>query len=385
MSNGDAVIIDGVRTPIGRAGEKGWMKDIRADDLALTAVKALLERTGVDPADVDDVYFGVANQSGEQGIDLARNVVILAGMPIEVPGVTMDRQCGSSLQAVNFAAMAVMTGNADVIVCGGVESMSRVPMGAGWSPNSKMFDRIDQSSLFMGQTAENLADKYEVPREEMDEFALKSHQKAVAAQEAGRFDDEIVPVKTPSGKEIQKDQCPRSDTSVEKLATLAAVFRPEGGRVTAGNSSPINDGAAAVLVTSEEKAKELGKKPLGRIRAFAATGVQPEIMGIGPVPATNRVLAKLGMKIDDLDLVELNEAFAVQSLCCIRDLGLDTEKLNVNGGAIALGHPLGASGARIMTTLLHEMKRRNARWGLATMCIGFGQGIATVVERTGTG
>jgi len=383
MTHDEAVIIDGVRTPIGRAGEKGWMKEIRADDMAVAVVKALLERTGIDPKDVDDVYFGVANQSGEQGVNLARNVVLLSGMPVEVPGTTVDRQCGSSLQAINFAAMSVMAGNADVIVCGGVESMSRVPMGAGWNPNPELFKRIDPSSVLMGQTAENLADKYEITRERMDEFALESHQKAVAARDSGRFEDEIVPIKTPSGEEIEKDQCPRADTSLEKLASLAPVFRPDGGRVTAGNSSPINDGAAAVLVMSAKKSKEMGIEPMAHIRAFAAAGVQPEIMGIGPVPATRKALAQLDAKIEDLDLIEMNEAFAVQNLCCVRDLDLDMEKLNVNGGAIALGHPLGASGARLMTTLLHEMKRRDAGLGLATLCIGFGQGIATIVERNG--
>ncbi len=377
-----AVIVDAVRTPIARSGEKSLFKDVRADDLGAALIKALLRRTELDPNLIEDVIFGCANQQGEQGINVGRVIALLAGLPVEVAGTTVDRQCGSSLQAVNFAAMSIMTGSADVVVAGGVEHMTHVPMGTGANPHPRLFERFSPSILMMGITAEVLAERTGIGRSESDRFALWSHAKAVAAQEAGRFNQEIIPVSLPDQTVIEKDQHPRKDTSLEKLSLLAPVFKLDG-QVTAGNSSGVNDGAAALLMMSEEMAQRLHLRPMAVIRAMAVYGVDPEIMGIGPVPATQRALKRSGLKLEDIGIIEINEAFACQVLSCLKELGIsaDDPRINPNGGAIALGHPLGCSGARIMTTLVHEMKRTGARYGLATMCIGFGQGIATIVER----
>jgi acetyl-CoA acetyltransferase family protein len=377
----EVIVVDAVRTPIGKGNlEKGIYRDVRADDLAVVCVRALLARKRFDPATIEDVIFGCANQQGEQGFNVARMIGLLAGLPIEVAGTTVDRQCGSSLQAVNFGAYSIMTGNADVVIAGGVEHMGHIPMGKGADPNQKLFDRFPPAMMFMGQTAEILAERKGISREDSDRFALRSNQRAAAAHEQGRFKEELVSVPLPGGGTADRDQGPRADTSLEKLASLAPSFK-EGGQVTAGNSSQISDGAAAVLLMSRERAKDLGLPPLARVRATAVTGVDPEIMGWGPVPATRKALRRAGLTMDQIDLVEINEAFACQVLACARELGIPEEKLNVNGGAVALGHPLGCSGARLTATLLHELQRRQGRFGLATMCIGFGQGIATIFER----
>ncbi len=393
-----AVIVDAVRTPVGRHG--GALAPVRPDDLAARTIAALLERTGVDGAEVDDVVFGCTNQAGEDNRNVARMALLRAALPVEVPGQTVNRLCGSGLQAVLTAAHAIRAGEGDVFVAGGVESMSRAPYVMlkpehayarghpetadtvlGWRfPNPGFPDRW---TIGLGETAEVVAREYGVGREEQDRFALESQRRAAAAMEAGRFADEIVPVEVPRRKGdpllVDTDEHPRPDTTLEALSRLRPVFR-EGGSVTAGNSSGINDGAAALLVVSEERARELGLEPLARVVAGGVVGVEPDRMGVGPIPATRKVLERAGMSISDLDLVELNEAFAAQALPCIEELGLDPERTNVNGGAIALGHPVGCSGARILTTLLHEMRRRGSRTGLATMCVGVGQGIAAVVE-----
>ncbi len=374
----EVVIVDGVRTPIGRSNKDGYYKDVRADDLSVTCVSRLLERNNkLDPAEIEDVVWGCANQSGEQGLNIGRMIGLLAGLPVEVAGTTVDRQCGSGLQAVNFAAYEIMTGNADVTLAGGVEQMSHVPMGSGLLPNTKLLELFPQDMFVMGLTAERLAGMYRISREQADAFSLRSQQRAIAARE--RFKEEIAPVQLTSGV-VDADQGPRPDTSMEKLAALKPSFKPDG-QVTAGNSSQVCDGAAAVLLMSSERARSLGLQPKARIRATAVAGVRPEIMGWGPVPATHKVLNRAKLKIDEIDLVEINEAFAAQVLACNGELGIDENRLNVNGGAIALGHPLGCSGARLVVTLTHEMRRRGAPLGLATMCIGIGQGIATVVEQ----
>ncbi len=396
----DAVIIDAVRTPIGKYA--GILRDVRPDDLLAHVIARLVERTRVPVEAIEDVYAGCANQAGEDNRNVARMAALVAGLPIEVPGATVNRLCASGLEAVNEAARAIQTDSGDVLIAGGVESMTRAPFvmlkaaeafprGAigmadttiGWRfTNPRLAAMYPPES--MGETAENLAEKYRISREEQDAFALRSHQRAVAAMQGGRFKDEILPVPIPQRKgdpiAVDADEGPRPDTSLEKLAKLKPAFR-EGGTVTAGNASQVNDGAAAVLLTSREKARELGLQPMARILATGVAGVHPSFMGIGPVPATQKALRRAGLRMDQIDLVELNEAFAAQSLACIRDLGIDQERCNVNGGAIALGHPLGCSGARILTTLLHEMRRRQVRYGLATMCIGVGQGLATIVER----
>jgi acetyl-CoA acetyltransferase family protein len=374
----EVVIVDGIRTPIGRSNKEGYYKDVRADDLSVTCVRRLLERNEkLDPAEIEDVVWGCANQSGEQGLNIGRMVGLLAGLPVEVAGTTVDRQCGSGLQAVNFAAYEIMTGNADVTLAGGVEQMSHVPMGSGLQPNTKLLDLFPQDMFVMGLTAERLAGMYRISREQADAFSLRSHQRAVAARE--RFKEEIAPVRLASGL-VDSDQGPRPDTSMDKLAALKPSFKPDG-QVTAGNSSQVCDGAAAVLLMSGERARSLGLEPMARIRASAVAGVRPEIMGWGPVPATHKVLNRAKLKIDDIDLVEINEAFAAQVLACNGELGIGENRLNINGGAVALGHPLGCSGARLMVTLTHEMRRRGVPLGLATMCIGIGQGIATLVEQ----
>lgn len=405
----DAVIIDACRTPIGLHG--GALSSVRPDDLLAHVLRALVERTGIDPATVDDVYAGCANQAGEDSRNVARMAAILAGFPFSVPGVTVNRLCGSSLDAVNLAARAIQVGDASVVVAGGVESMSRSPYAIakpdrafapgnrvaydttlGWRfENPRLAEIIPLES--MGETAENIYERWRIPRQEQDLFAYRSHQKAVTAIDAGRFRDEVVPVETRSRKGqpavVDTDEGPRRDTSLEQLAALRPAFR-EGGSVTAGNASTINDGAAALLLMGAERARELGQelglKPMARIVASANVGVDPRIMGVGPVPATQKALARAGLALTDLGLIELNEAFAVQAIAVLRELGLDPfdERVNPNGGAIALGHPLGCSGARILTTLVHELRRRpDVRYGLATMCIGVGQGVATIVERLG--
>lgn len=381
-----AVVIDCVRTPIGRAHpERGWFRDVRSDDLAAACIQALLERTGIDPAAIEDVLLGNTQQTLEQGFNVARQVAILAGVPLASGAATINRLCGSSLQALNQATHSIMAGFEDVQIVGGLEHMHHVPMIHGVDFNPKLFHHTSKGALMMGVTAEFLAQTQGISREAQDEFSLRSHHLAAAAQTAGQFEQEMIPV---AGRDeegnrflVKRDQCVRDDASIEALAALSPAFMPGIGTVTAGNSSPLNDGAAAMLVMSEEKADELSLKPLVRIVATAVAGVDPCVMGTGPVPATKKALHRAGLTIDDIDLIELNEAFAAQSLACVKMLALDAEKVNVRGGAIAIGHPLGVSGARISTTLIHTMIDRKARYGLATMCIGLGQGIATIFER----
>ena len=396
----DAWIIDAVRTPIGRYG--GALATVRPDDLAALVIRALVDRTGIDPASVEDVILGCANQAGEDNRNVARMALLVAGLPVEVAGLTVNRLCGSGMQAVNSAAHAIAVGDGDVFIAGGVESMSRAPYvmlkpeGAFERGTHEMVDstlgwrfvnpRLDARypAISLGETAECVADDWSVSRERQDAFALASQQRAVAAIAAGRFDGQLVPVTIPQRKGdplvVARDEHPRADTTAEALARLRPAFR-EGGSVTAGNASGINDGAAALLVADATRARDLGLRPMARIIATAVAGVDPRVMGIGPVPAVRKVLQRAGLAVADLDLVELNEAFASQSVACIDELGLDPARVNVNGGAIALGHPLGASGARLVTMLVHELVRTGGRYGLAAMCIGVGQGIATVVER----
>ncbi len=395
----EAVILSAVRTPIGRYA--GSLKDARPDDLAALVIAEAVRRANVDPASIEDVLLGCANQAGEDNRNVARMALLLAGLPVEVAGQTINRLCGSGLQAVNSAAQAIQVGAGDTFVAGGVESMTRAPFVLGKSDSA--FSRsmnLQDTTLgwrfinpklasmhhpySMGETAENVAERTKISRADQDAFALRSHQRAVAAQHSGRFKDEIVPVSIPQKKGeatvVAIDEQPRADTSLEKLATLKPAFRKDG-TVTAGNSSSINDGAAALVLMSLERAKTLGLHPRARIVTTAVAGVDPAYMGLGPIPATRKALQRAGLSIQDIDLVELNEAFAVQSLRCMRELEIEEEKLNVNGGAIALGHPLGCSGARLVVTLLHELERRGGHYGLATMCIGVGQGIATIIER----
>ena len=395
----EAWIVDAVRTPVGRYG--GALANVRPDDLAALVIRAVVERGGIDPNEIEDVILGCANQAGEDNRNVARMSALLAGLPIEVAGQTVNRLCGSGLQAINAAAHAIMVGDGDVFVAGGVESMTRAPYvmakaEGSWSRGPReMYDttlgwRFTNPRLAemhypysMGETGENVAERCGVTREEQDAFALESHRRAVRAWEEGRFAGQIVPVPVPQRKGdpvlVDRDEHPRPDTSLEALGRLRPPFR-EGGTVTAGNSSGINDGASATLVVEAEKAQRLGLKPMARVVSTAVAGVDPAVMGLGPVPATRKALTRAGLSVGDLDLVELNEAFASQSIQCIRELGLDPERVNVNGGAIAIGHPLGMSGARMVTMLVHEMARRGARYGLATMCIGVGQGIATIFE-----
>jgi acetyl-CoA acyltransferase len=382
----NAVVIDCVRTPIGRAHkEKGWFRDVRSDDLAVACVKAIVERTGIDPAEVEDVVLGNTQQTGEQGLNAARSIALMAGLPVSTGGTTVNRLCGSSLQALNQASHSIAAGFEDVQIVGGLEHMQHLPMDHGLDFNPKLFTRTSKGALMMGVTAEFLAQTQDISRQDQDAFALRSHQRAAAAHAKGEFKDEVVPVygRDEDGQRFLAtgDQCVRADTSLEALGALEPAFMPKVGTVTAGNSSPLNDGAAAMLVMSEEKAKSLGLKPLARIRATAVAGVEPCVMGTGPVPAVQKALQRADLSLEDIDLVELNEAFAAQALACIRMLGLDEDKVNVRGGAIAIGHPLGASGARIATTLIHNMVDKGANLGIATMCIGLGQGIATVFER----
>jgi 3-oxoadipyl-CoA thiolase len=396
----EAWIVDAVRTPVGRYG--GALAAVRPDDLAAAVIRALVDRTGIDPAQIEDVILGCANQAGEDNRNVARMAALLADLPVEVAGQTVNRLCGSGLQAINSAAHAIAADDGDVFIAGGVESMTRAPyvMAKPEGPydrgNREMFDttlgwRFVNTKLAakhypysMGETAENVAERWEVGRDLQDGFALASHQRAVTAIEEGRFVSQIVPISVPQRKGepivVDRDEHPRADTSTDALGRLRPAFR-DGGTVTAGNSSGINDGASVALVAEAGKARELGLRPMARVVATAVAGVDPAVMGIGPVPAARKALGRAGLKATDLDLVELNEAFASQSIVCINELGLDPAKVNVNGGAIALGHPLGMSGGRLITMLVHELARTGGRYGLATMCIGVGQGIATVVER----
>ena len=386
-----AVVLSAVRTPIGRKG--GVLADVRPDDLAATAIAAAVERAGVPAEQIEDVYFGAANQAGEDNRNVARMAALLAGLPESVAGVTLNRLCASGLSAVVSASHAIAAGDGDLFVAGGVESMSRAPLvmakpgedtgedepevfdtTLGWRfPNPRLEAMFPLES--MGETGENVAERYDVSRAEQDDFALRSQRRWAEAAESGRFDDELVPV-----GDVARDEHPRPDTNAERLANLQPVFRA-GGTVTAGNSSGINDGAAALVIASEEKARQLGVEPLGAFVGSAVAGVDPRVMGIGPVPAVRKLLDRTGVEPGDVDLIELNEAFASQSLVVIRELGLDPERVNVNGGAIAIGHPLGMTGARLVVTLLHELRKRGGRYGLATLCVGVGQGQAALFER----
>ena len=398
----EAVIVDALRTPVGRYA--GALSDVRPDDLAALVLRAVLERNGIEPGWVDDVYFGCANQAGEDNRNVARMAVLLAGLPETVPGVTVNRLCASGLEAVIQAVRAIWAGEAEIVVAGGVESMSRAPLvlpkpetafprGAqtlhdttlGWRlVNPRMAERYPPLSL--GETAENLAERYGISRQEQDLFALASHRKAHQAWEAGRFAREVIPVEKPSRKgtavRVERDEGIRPDTSLDKLASLPPVFR-NGGSVTAGNSSPLSDGAAAVLLMAEHRARALGLRPLARAVASGVAGVHPNYMGIGPVPATRQALQRAGLSLEQMDVIEINEAFAAQVLACLREWRVepDDARLNPNGGAIAIGHPLGCSGARLVGTLVHELHRREGRFGLATLCVGVGQGLSLVVER----
>ena len=385
----EAFVLDGLRTPIGRYG--GVLADQRPDDLVATTLKAVIERSGIDPADIDEVILGSANQAGEDNRNVARMAVLLAGLPESVPGFTVNRLCASGLTAITTARAMIAAGDAEVVVVGGVESMTRAPWvtekpsrawakpgqswdtSIGWRFTNPAFD--EDTTLSMPQTAERVAEKWKLGREELDAFAYASHQRALAAQAAGRFDPEILPI-----GDVSADEGPRAETTPEKLAKLRAIHGP-GGVITAGNSSSLNDGAAVVVLVSEAYAQKHGLNPRARVVTGASAGVSPEIMGIGPVPATRKALDRVGWSVDDLEAVELNEAFASQSLACIGDLGLDPETVNGFGGAIALGHPLGCSGARITLTLLNRLEQADAKRGLATMCVGVGQGSALLLER----
>jgi 3-oxoadipyl-CoA thiolase len=402
----DAFIVDAVRTPMGRF--RGALAGVRPDDMAAHVIAAAAERTGLDPEAVSDVYWGAANQAGEDNRDAARMASLLAGLPVEVPGITVNRLCASGLEAINQASRALRLGEGDLYIAGGAESMSRAPWvvpkpesglprgpqtmhdtALGWRLiNPRMAERYSTES--MGETGENVAQRYRIPREEQDRFAFQSHTRAVAATREGRFADELVPIEAPAAngrgpaQVVGVDEGPRADTSPEKLAKLQPAFR-DGGTVTAGNASTLNDGAACTVLASAERAEAMGAEPLARVVSIGVAGVDPAYMGVGPIPAIRRAVEAANLSLDDIDLVEINEAFASQVLACIGELGIDEERLNVNGGAIALGHPLGCSGARLMTTLAWEMRRRRARYGVAALCVGVGQGVATVVENPAAG
>jgi 3-oxoadipyl-CoA thiolase len=391
----EALILDAIRTPMGRY--RGALAGVRPDDLAAGVISAAVQRNGLDPERITDVYMGAANQSGEDNRDVARMASLLAGLPVSVPGATVNRLCASGLEAVNIASRAVKLEEGDLYLAGGVESMSRAPWVVpkpehalprgeqtmydttlGWRlVNPRMEEMYSTES--MGETGENVAERYDVSRDDQDAFALRSHQRAVAATEDGRFAEEIVAVEVDDDETLERDEGPRSDTSLEKLGKLRPAFRKDG-TVTAGNSSTLNDGAACLVVGSERAAGELGAEPLARIVSIGVAGVDPAVMGMGPAEAIPRALAGADLKLDDIDLIEINEAFASQVLACARQLGIEEERLNVNGGAIALGHPLGCSGARLMTTLARELRRRRGRYGIASLCVGVGQGLATVIE-----
>ena len=395
----EAYLVDAIRTPVG--SYRGALSGVRPDDLAAHTIAAVVERTGVDPERIADVYLGAANQSGEDNRDVARMAALLAGLPHSVPGATVNRLCASGLEAINVAARAVKLGEGDFYLGGGVESMSRAPWVVGkperglprgpqtmhdttlgWRFVNPRMAGLGVSTESMGETGENVAERYGISREDQDAFGLRSHQRAVAAAKAGIFAEEIVPIEAPRGREdvlVEADEGPRADASLEKMAKLRPAFR-EGGTVTAGNASTLNDGAACTLIASEAGAEELGAEPLARVVSFGVAGVDPAYMGIGPAVAVPRALVAAGLTLDDIDLIEINEAFASQVLASARELRIDEEKLNVNGGAIALGHPLGCSGARLATTLVRELRRRGGKYGIATMCVGVGQGLATVFE-----
>lgn len=378
----EVVIVEGIRTPVGR--KNGVLKDIRPDDLAAEVLKGLVNRTGIKPEIIDDVILGCVSQVGEQAGDIARVAALIAGYPIEVPGTTVDRQCGSSQQAVHFAAQAILSGDMDVVAAGGVESMSRVPIGSSYQGaglSEKLTGRYEM--IHQGLSAERIAEKYGITREECDQFALESHQKALRAQEEGRFEREIIPVTgSLDGEtvEIRQDSGPRKGTSLEVLGGLKTVFK-EDGLIHAGNSSQISDGAAALLLMERSKAEELGLKPRFRVHTRVVVGSDPTLMLTGPIPATEKALQKSGLSIEDIDIFEVNEAFAPVALAWLKETGADREKLNPNGGAIALGHPLGGSGARLMVTMMHELERTGGRYGLQTMCEGHGMANATIIER----
>jgi acetyl-CoA acyltransferase len=381
-----AVVIDALRTPVAKAcPREGWFRNVRSDDLSAGLIRDLVARNSIDPALVEDVKWGCCQQQGEQGFDIARTAVLLAGLSIETTGVTIHRNCASSLEAINLAAMSIMSGFEDVQIAGGVEHMDHVPMMKDVDPSQRLYTRHSKAIMNMGLTAENLAQQYAISREEQDTFAVRSHQLATAAYDRGEFEPEL---SSPWGRDesgrkvrINRDQCVRADSSVEDLAKLRPVFLKDGtGTVTAGSSSPLSVGAAALLMMSERKATELGLQPMAKVVSHAVAGVDPEVMGIGPVPATHKALERAGLTLEDVGCIELNEAFAAQSLAVLRELGIGEKKVNARGGAIAIGHPLGGSGARIATTLLHRMRSENQALGLATMCVGMGQGSATLFE-----
>jgi 3-oxoadipyl-CoA thiolase len=395
----EAYVVEFLRTPMG--AYRGALSTVRPDDLAAHVIGNVVDRSGVDPERITDVYFGAANQSGEDNRDVARMAALLAGLPQSVPGATVNRLCASGLEAVNNTARAIKAGEGDFYLAGGVESMSRAPWVVekperglprgpqtmhdttlGWRMINPRMAELGVSTESMGETGENVAERYGISRSDQDAFALRSHQRAVAAREAGKFDEEIVPVEARQGREtvtVEADEGPRADTSLEKLAKLRPTFR-EGGTVTAGNASSLNDGAACLLLASEKGAEELGAEPLARVVTTGVAGVDPAIMGVGPLRAVPNALRNAGLSLDQIDLIEINEAFASQVLACARELGIDEERLNVNGGAIALGHPLGCSGARLAGTLARELRRRGGKYGIATLCVGVGQGLATVFE-----
>ena len=381
-----AVVIDALRTPVAKAcPREGWYRDVRSDDLSADLIRELVGRNKLDPALVEDVKWGCCQQQGEQAFDIARTAALLAGLPVETTGVTIHRNCASSLEAIHLAAMSIQTGNEDVQIAGGVEHMDHVPMMKDVDPSQRLYARHSKAIMNMGLTAENLAQQYGISREEQDAFAVRSHHLAAAAQDRGEFESEL---SSPVGRDlsgrkvrITRDQCVRADSSVEDLAKLRPVFLRDGtGTVTAGSSSPLSVGAAALLMMSSRRAEELGLKPIAQVVSHAVAGVAPEIMGIGPVPATQQALKRAGLALGDIGCIELNEAFAAQSLAVLREWGVSDEKVNTRGGAIAIGHPLGGSGARIATTLLHRMRSEGQALGLATMCVGMGQGSAAIFK-----
>ncbi len=381
----EAVIVDGVRTPLGLGHpQKGWLRLVRGDELGVVAVRALAERTGIDPNLVEDVVLGCATQTGEQAMNVARYVGLMAGLPHSVAGQTVNRQCASGMSALHIAAQSVIAGSGEVFIAGGLESMSHLPEGTGASLHPGRFRFADPMAASMGQTAECLAKLYNISRGEQEEFALRSHCRAVAGQREGKFRDEMVPVEVPSDdglpQRVCQDQLPRADTSLDVMAALPAITGEEG-TITIATASRPGDGAAALLVMSTEKAKELGMRPRATLKTMAVAGVDPKLMGLGAVAAARKALARAGLRADDVDLWEVNEAFAAITLAFIRELSIDPEQVNVNGGSVAMGHPMGCTGARMMVTLVHEMERRQVQMGLAALCVGMGQGVATVVER----
>lgn len=383
----EAVIVDAVRTPIARAHpEKGWFKDIRSDELGVIVIRELLKRTKVAPELIEDVILGCATQTGEQAMNIARYIAVMSGLPFKVAAQTINRQCASGMTSVHSAAQSIMAGYGEVFIAGGIESMTHLPEGAGADLNPKRFEFIDRSSSSMGLTAENLAKMYNISREEQENFALRSHQKAITAQEQGRFRDEIVPVEVPlqKGKKlIDSDQNPRSYTSLDIMAALEPIARSDG-TITTATASPASDGAAAIMLMSRDKAEELRIKPKVKVLSMSVAGVDPKLMGLGIIPATKKALDRAGLTIADIDVAEINEAFAVVAMVAIKELGIGEERVNPSGGAVALGHPMGCSGARLITTLTHEMVRCQAKYGLAAMCVGMGQGAATIFEREGS-